>query len=223
MRSRPARAPQDELLAQLIVVLSVDHGQPDRSCAARQVDVLDVELVVLIHAGREAAIGVAVGANRRGFVERDRVGLAAFVHRSERSIHVDAGDHDEPQVGRQRSEDCFCVSACQCAAVDRSVGLEAGQLFAVCDQLSPLDVQVRHLGHVVGFEISAVDDQQVMAGGGELLDDRSPNEPGATEDYDSQSIRHLALRCRPDLLRPSPMPPHRQPCACVSTLRQSHP
>src|SRR5207302_10233899 len=58
--SAPARphAPQDVLLATLVVALAVHRRQPQGGGAARQVHVFDVELVVVIPVRDQAAIRV---------------------------------------------------------------------------------------------------------------------------------------------------------------------
>src|SRR5206468_4839452 len=54
-----ANTAEDELLAALVVVLAVDHWKAEHGGATREVDVLDVELVVVVHARHLAAIRVA--------------------------------------------------------------------------------------------------------------------------------------------------------------------
>ncbi len=172
-----SNAPQEEFFAQLVVVLPVDHGQAHRGCAPRQVHNLDVELVVELHAGHQVAVRITIRAHGRRFVEGHRVGLAVLVQRSKRPVHVKARDDHEPHTGGQRLEDQLGVGARQRAAVDRGVGFEIGQVFAMRRELRPLYVQVLHGRHVGGLQVAAVDDQHVMARGGELLDDGAPDEP----------------------------------------------
>jgi hypothetical protein len=89
-----AHASQDELFPQLVVVLAVDHGQANRSRTACEIHVLDVQLVVVVHARHQAAIRIAGGADRRVLVERNGVGFAFVVQRSKGPVHVDARDDD---------------------------------------------------------------------------------------------------------------------------------
>ena len=60
-------------------------------------------------------------------------------------------------------------------------------------QLHSLRVQVLHGHEVVRFEIASMDDQQLVAGGGELLDDGTADKPRAAEDDYSQTAARTEL------------------------------
>jgi len=74
-----------------------------------QVGGFDVELLVLLEPGLAAepmmaAIGVALGADRRGLVDRQRVGLGPGQHRPERPVHVHAGHGQQADIVAGRGQ-----------------------------------------------------------------------------------------------------------------------
>ena len=60
-------------------------------------------------------------------------------------------------------------------------------------ELLSLRVQVLHRHEVVRFEIASMDDQQLVTGGGELLDDGAADKPRATEDDYLQTAARTVL------------------------------
>ena len=181
MRPAGADAPQDELLAQLIVVLAIDHRQAQHERAAGQVNVFDVELVVVLSVGELAAIGIALRADWRVLVDRYRVGLAVLEQRSEGAIDVHAGNHDPAFDVRQRLQCDLGVSSAQSPTVDYRIRSEGRELIAMRCQLGPVAVEVGNLWEVAGLELAAMHDKQLIARRGELLDDRAADEPRAAE------------------------------------------
>jgi hypothetical protein len=55
-------------------------------------------------------------------------------------------------------------------------------------QVGAVAVQVLGRRQVVGLELAAVREKQLMASGGELLDGRAADEPRAAEDYYLQPL-----------------------------------
>src|SRR5581483_7514687 len=193
-RAPGAHAAKDELLAELVVVLAVDHRQAQDGGALRQVRLFDVELVVVLQASSQSAIGIAGGPHRRLLVEGHGVGLAAIVERAECAVDVDAGDDEPPEALGQRRKRSRRVGPCQRAAVDGAVRSERRELRFVLEQLAAIAMKMRTSGHPVRFQRSAVGDEQIVAGRSQLLDDRATDETRAAEDDDSQAGRGSAAR-----------------------------
>src|SRR5439155_17200773 len=179
------------------------HGEAEHGRAAWEVGFLDVELVVVVHAWRLAAIRVAFRAHRRVLVDGYRIRLPLRVQGPERAVDVDARDDDPAADVRQRVERAFSVGPCQGAAVDDRVRAKGRQLAAVLDELRAIAVKVLGLRHVVWLELAAMHEQQLVARGRELLDRSAANEPRAAQNNDFQttafrpcSWRRLARPCR---------------------------
>ena len=71
--------------------------------------------------------------------------------------------------------------------------MKGRQLFAMRGKVHSVRMQVLHGYEVVRFEIASMDDQHVVAGAGELLDDGPPDEAGAAEDDNFQTAARTVL------------------------------
>jgi hypothetical protein len=165
-----------------------------------QVGGLDVELLVGVGVGRgvgSAPVREAVGADRGGLVDRQRVGLGPGQHRPEGPVHVHARHRQQPDIVADRGQGGLGVGGRVGAVVDHRLGVEVvdrppqvGQVLAVGVEM----VDLTHRGTPSGLPgplrrqvgrlvLAPVHDQQLVPVGVELLDHGGPDEPGPAQHH----------------------------------------
>ena len=122
-------------------------------------------------------------------------GLAVFVEGAERPVNVDARDDDAACDIGQRLERDLRVAPCQGAAVDHRLWAKGPKLAAVARQLGSLAVQMLGRRQIIGFQLTAVNDQKLMTGSGELLDSGASDEPRPAEKHDPHFAAVGATMC----------------------------
>jgi hypothetical protein len=179
---------EDELLPALPVVLTVDHGKTQHGAPARQVQRLDVELVVaLADAGQQVAQRVAALAYRRLLGHRYRLAALPGQQQLIGAVHVDAGQQHQLGVG-QVGEHGRSVLARHRQRVDHRIGTQRANLVRQAGEVGTGGVQVGAAGELGRLVVAPVHDGDVVPAGHQVGRDTAADEPGTAQDENPHAV-----------------------------------
>ena len=171
---------QDELLPALVVVLPVDHRQPQHRATSVQIGRFHVELLVADVVAPRLAVREAGRPYRRSLGEGQRLTLAGVEHMPERLVNVHTGQKDQLDI-RQVGQDGVGVGPGHAQRVDDRGRLERPHLVGDRRVVGPGRVDVPAQRQIRRFGGAAVDDQHLVAASHQIRHDPPSDEPGPAE------------------------------------------
>ena len=157
-------------------MLAVDDRQTAHGRTGSEELLLNVELLVVLHALDLTPVRIALLPNRATFVHRHRIGHGPGVHGPVRAIHVHARDHDAAPNIWERLEREPGRGTGDLDHVDEHVRRERIDFTARARQFGAMRVHVAHIRVVLRLDLTTVDHEHVVPSAGQILHERAPDE-----------------------------------------------